>query len=115
MKVKASLLLFLISISLQAQKLHLMDEATIQSFDTELSGESAKRNLEYLSRLHRMRGSDDYNEATAFIMEQIKRMFEAQWMRAAMKAEEEAGTYESRRQEELRSQTLSEDESGRMT
>jgi aminopeptidase YwaD len=72
MKVKATVLLILISFSIQAQKLHLMDEATIQSFDTELSGESAKRNLEYLSRLHRMRGSDDYNEATSFIMEQIK-------------------------------------------
>jgi len=72
MKVKITLLLLLFSISIQAQKLHLMEDAVIQSFDTELSGESAKRNLEYLSRLHRMRGSDDYNEATAFIMEQIK-------------------------------------------
>lgn len=72
MKTKTTLLLLLISFSVQAQKLHLMDDATIQAFDTELSGESAKRNLEYLSRLHRMRGSDDYNEATAFIMEQIK-------------------------------------------
>lgn len=61
----------LFTFSLSAQKLHLMDDALIQAFDTELSGESAKRNLEFLSRLHRMRGSEDYKEATDFIMEQI--------------------------------------------
>jgi hypothetical protein len=59
------------SFSLSAQKLSLMDDLIIQAFDTELSGESAQRNLEFLSRLHRMRGSEDYKEATDFIMEQL--------------------------------------------
>ena len=62
----------LFTFSLSAQKISLMDDRLIQAFDTELSGESAQRNLEFLSRLHRMRGSEDYKEATDFIMEQIK-------------------------------------------
>lgn len=71
MKALSLFLTFLLSFSLSAQKLQLMDDAMIQAFDTELSGESAKRNLEFLSRLHRIRGSEDYKEATDFIMEQI--------------------------------------------
>lgn len=71
MKALSFFFVFTLSFSLSAQKLHLMDDATIQAFDSELSGESAKRNLEFLSRLHRMRGSEDYKEATDFIMEQL--------------------------------------------
>ncbi len=73
MKVTALLLTSLLFTSpLFSQKLHLMSDAQVQAFDAELSGESAKRNLEYLSRLHRMRGSVDYRTATDFILDQIK-------------------------------------------
>jgi len=72
MRTTLSLLLALFCLPLSAQKLHLMSDAEIQAFETELSGESAKRNLEYLARLHRMRGSEDYRQATDFIMDQLK-------------------------------------------
>ncbi|MEP2667917.1 MAG: M28 family peptidase [Cyclobacteriaceae bacterium] len=54
-----------------AQLFPLNDKALISALDDELSGESAKRNLEYLSRLHRMRGSEDYQKAVEFIQDQI--------------------------------------------
>ena len=50
----------------------LLSEAILSAFDTELSGETAKRNLEYISRLHRMRGSEGYHQAASFIAEQLK-------------------------------------------
>lgn len=61
-----------ISTSSNAQNVPLNQEALVNHLNQELSGESAKRNLEYISRLHRMRGSDDYNEAIAFISAQLK-------------------------------------------
>ncbi|TRZ46342.1 DUF4910 domain-containing protein [Robertkochia solimangrovi] len=54
-----------------AQKVPLNQEELVSYLDQELSGESAKRNLEYITRLHRMRGSDDYNKAIAFISEKL--------------------------------------------
>ncbi|MTI41723.1 M28 family peptidase [Fulvivirga lutimaris] len=55
-----------------AQNVPLNQEALVNHLDQELSGEVPKRNLEYISRLHRMRGSDDYNEAIAFISGKLK-------------------------------------------
>lgn len=57
---------------LAAQKVPLDQEEVVSQLDTELSGESAKRNLEYLATLHRMRGSDDYNSAIAFLTGKLK-------------------------------------------
>ena len=37
----------------------LLAEETIAALASEISGEGAKRNLEYLTRLHRMRASED--------------------------------------------------------
>ena len=65
-------LLFYVPIVLEAQNVPLEQEVLVGHLDQELSGESAKRNLEYLSRLHRMRGSDDYNQAIAFISTKLK-------------------------------------------
>lgn len=65
-------LLFCIPVLIEAQNVPLGQEALVANLDQELSGESAKRNLEYLSRLHRMRGSDDYNKAIAFISTKLK-------------------------------------------
>ncbi|MFZ1806740.1 MAG: M28 family peptidase [Cyclobacteriaceae bacterium] len=55
-----------------AQLFPLNESELISLLDDELSGESAKRNLEYLSRLHRMRGSEDYQKAVEFIQTQLK-------------------------------------------
>ena len=38
----------------------------------ELSGESAKRNLEFISRQHRMRGSEGYTNSVNFIADKLK-------------------------------------------
>jgi len=72
--VKNSLygLLILVSQIAWAQNVPFEQEVLVQHLDQELSGESAKRNLEYISRLHRMRGSDDYNKAIDFISQKLK-------------------------------------------
>ncbi len=56
----------------KAQNIPFGEEQIVYLLNEDLSGESAKRNLEYISRLHRMRGSDDYNEATAFIQRKLE-------------------------------------------
>lgn len=50
----------------------LLDDATVSALDGELSGESAKRNLEYITRLHRMRGSAEFKKAIDFIESRLK-------------------------------------------
>jgi aminopeptidase YwaD len=50
----------------------LLDKATVTSLDAELSGEAAKRNLEYVARLHRMRGSAQFRQAIDFIHGKLK-------------------------------------------
>lgn len=54
-----------------SQTVPLNQENLVRHLDQELSGEIAKRNLEFISRLHRMRGSDDYNKAINFISEKL--------------------------------------------
>jgi aminopeptidase YwaD len=55
-----------------AQQIPLGQENLVQYLNEELSGESAKRNLEFISRLHRMRGSKDYKKATDFIQSKLQ-------------------------------------------
>lgn len=55
-----------------AQQVPLGQDDLVQHLNEELSGESAKRNLEYVSRLHRMRGSEDYKKATDFIQSKLQ-------------------------------------------
>ncbi len=55
-----------------AQQIPLGQENLVQHLNEELSGESAKRNLEFISRLHRMRGSKDYKKATDFIQSKLQ-------------------------------------------
>lgn len=50
----------------------LLDKSTVTALDGELSGESAKRNLEYVTRLHRMRGSAQFRQAIDFIESKLK-------------------------------------------
>lgn len=55
-----------------AQAAPLGQEELVRHLDQELSGETAKRNLEYIAGLHRMRGSVGYNQAIAYIQEKLQ-------------------------------------------
>jgi aminopeptidase YwaD len=51
----------------------LLPEQTARTIANELSGEIAKRNLEFLARLHRQRGSHDFHTAAEFVAAQLRR------------------------------------------
>ena len=55
-----------------AQSPPLVDEAAARAFASELSGETAKRNLEQIARNHRTRGSRQYRNAADFVAEQLR-------------------------------------------
>jgi len=55
-----------------AQQSTLLPEPVIASLSQELSGETAKRNLEYIARHHRMRGSRGFRAAAEHIVEQLR-------------------------------------------
>ena len=55
-----------------AQQPALLPERAVSALAHELSGEIAKRNLEYLARLHRQRGSKDFHAAAEFMAAQAK-------------------------------------------
>ena len=55
-----------------ADTLPFLSEKEISAFATEVSGESAMRTLEGLSRQHRMRGSRGFGAAAAQVVEQLK-------------------------------------------
>ena len=57
----------LISIESSGQVVPLLKEPVVNALEGELSGEAAKRNLEFITRLHRMRGSADFRKAVDFI------------------------------------------------
>ena len=61
------LLAFLTSSIAYAQPTPLLDEYIVRALTEELSGETAKRNLEFLARQHRMRGSEGFHAAADFI------------------------------------------------
>src|SRR3712207_6986133 len=46
--------------------------STVAALARELSGETAKRNLEFIARHHRMRGSRGFRAAADFIVEQAR-------------------------------------------
>ncbi|MEP7065219.1 MAG: M28 family peptidase [Gemmatimonadota bacterium] len=50
----------------------LIPERVGEALASELSGSSAKRNLEYITRLHRMRGSKDFRTAADFVAAQAR-------------------------------------------
>ncbi len=70
--ITAAMLTLLLNTASLAQNAPLNQESLVNHLDQELSGEVAKRNLEYISRLHRMRGSAGYNEAIVFITSKLK-------------------------------------------
>lgn len=51
----------------------LLSEADMRAFSNEISGELAKRNLEFISRQHRMRGSEGYLAAAEFIVGELRK------------------------------------------
>jgi hypothetical protein len=55
-----------------AQLPALLDDSVASALARETSGETAKRNLEYLTRLHRMRGSRDFRRAADHIVSELK-------------------------------------------
>ena len=55
-----------------AQSPPLVSEAAAQAFASELSGETAKRNLEQIARNHRTRGSRQFRNAADFVAEQLR-------------------------------------------
>jgi hypothetical protein len=50
----------------------LLPEPVVAALSQELSGETAKRNLEYISRHHRMRGSRGFRSAAEHIVTQLR-------------------------------------------
>jgi len=66
-------MLLLTSYRAVAQAPPLLTDSIVHVLDAELSGEEAKRNLEYISRLHRMRGSEQFGQAIDFIEERLKK------------------------------------------
>ncbi len=66
-------LLFAMNIAhAQPRALPLLPDSIVAALSHELSGEQAKRNLEYLSRHHRMRGSQGFHAAASFIVAQLR-------------------------------------------
>src|SRR6266849_7455779 len=62
---------FIVSTPLFAGALPLLPDPQITALAGELSGESAKRNLEGFSRLHRMRGSRDFRKAAEQVIAEL--------------------------------------------
>ncbi len=57
---------------LSADVLPFLSDPQVSALAEELSGESAKRNLEGLSRLHRMRGSHEFHQASELVVGVLK-------------------------------------------
>jgi len=55
-----------------ANQTTLLPEPVIAALSQELSGETAKRNLEYIARHHRMRGSRGFRAAAEHVVEQLR-------------------------------------------
>jgi aminopeptidase YwaD len=65
--------LILTATTLAAQTLPLLPDSQISALSEEISGETAKRNLEGLSRLHRMRGSRDFHRAAELVLGELQK------------------------------------------
>src|SRR5277367_3353518 len=55
-----------------AQKPPLLPESDVAALSNELSGETAKRNLEGIARFHRQRGSQGFHSAAELIVERAR-------------------------------------------
>ncbi|HEV7767344.1 MAG TPA: DUF4910 domain-containing protein [Thermoanaerobaculia bacterium] len=61
------------TLNTNAQTLPVISDAEVTSLATEISGESAKRNVEGFSRQHRMRGSRGFRAAADQVVAELKR------------------------------------------
>jgi aminopeptidase YwaD len=73
MRLLAILIAVTIPITATAQTLPFLDDKEISSLATEISGETAKRNVEGFSRQHRMRGSRGFRAAADQVIAELKR------------------------------------------
>ena len=64
-------LALVLCLTLNANQATLLPDAVVAALSQELSGETAKRNLEYISRQHRMRGSRGFRSAAEHIVKQL--------------------------------------------
>src|SRR5215467_3195646 len=56
----------------RAQKVPLLPEKDVAALASEVSGETAKRNLEGIARFHRQRGSKGFHEAAELVAERLR-------------------------------------------
>ena len=71
-QISIPLLLLIFTLNSSAQNIPLGQKELVSHLNEELSGESAKRNLEFISRQHRMRGSEGYTTAINFVSYKLK-------------------------------------------
>src|SRR3989454_7206566 len=64
--------LFVLAAVAEAQKPPLLPEKDVAALANELSGETAKRNLEGIARFHRQRGSRGFHEAAELVAERLR-------------------------------------------
>lgn len=72
MRITTILLLLAFAKPLAADVLPFLTDSQVTALAGELSGETAKRNLEGLSRLHRMRGSRQFHQASELVVNALK-------------------------------------------
>ncbi len=63
---------FVLAAAAEAQKPPLLPEKDVAALANELSGETAKRNLEGIARFHRQRGSQGFHEAAELVAERLR-------------------------------------------
>ena len=64
-------LALVLCLTLNANQATLLPDTVVAALSQELSGETAKRNLEYIARQHRMRGSRGFRSAAEHIVKQL--------------------------------------------
>src|SRR5260370_904820 len=64
--------LFVLAATVDGQKPPLLPEKDVAALANELSGETAKRNLEGIARFHRQRGSRGFHEAAELVAERLR-------------------------------------------
>src|SRR5216110_1926278 len=62
----------LLTFGARAQKPPLLTEKDVAALANELSGETAKRNLEGIARFHRQRGSQGFHAAAELVAERLR-------------------------------------------
>jgi aminopeptidase YwaD len=67
-----AVVLLAIAVAAQAQKPPLLPEKAVAALAQELSGETAKRNLEGIARFHRQRGSQGFHSAAELVAERAR-------------------------------------------